>query len=262
MELILENISKKYEEKEILRDINIKVDKKEFIGLIGFSGAGKSTLLKIIAGLETPTTGKVKLNGEEIKKPTLKIDFLFQDYRIFPWLTVKENIMFALKNINTTNIMNFIEKAYALMDIMELSDKTDYFPHQLSGGLKQRVALCRALIPEPEILLLDEPFSSLDPLTALKSWHLVRYIYEIKNTSFIIVSHNIEEVLFLCDRIIVLDKNPGRILKEINLPQTWERTTELRFKSEFFQLKKQLFYLMTNSGMDEILNIRKKLDKV
>lgn len=262
MELVLENICKKYDDKEILRDINIKVNKKEFIGLIGFSGAGKSTLLRIIAGIEKPTAGRITLNGDEIKKPTLKIGFLFQDYRIFPWLTVKENIMFALRNIQTSNIMNFIEKAYALMDIMELSDKINYFPHQLSGGLKQRVALCRALIPEPEILLLDEPFSSLDPLTALKSWHLVRYIYEIKDISFIIVSHNIEEVLFLCDRIIVLDKNPGRVLSEIKVPPNWERTLELRFKIEFLQLKQELFHLLTANSTDEILSIKKKLNKV
>lgn len=219
-ELVVEKLSKTYfaGERRInaLEQIDLQVKSGEFINLIGPSGCGKSTLLRCIAGFEKPTKGRVRLDGREISGPGIERIMVFQSFdQLFPWFTVQENIMFALKVTKmATARAKRKEIAQAYLEMVGLSGFADLYPHQLSGGMKQRVAIARALSVRPRILLMDEPFGSLDAMTRLTLQEELIRIWEETKVTIIFVTHNIEEAIILGDRIVVLDCNPGRI-KEV-----------------------------------------------
>ncbi|MCX8164451.1 MAG: ABC transporter ATP-binding protein [Aquificaceae bacterium] len=249
------NVSKYYKERLVLDRIDISTYNKEFIGIIGQSGAGKSTLLRIIAGLEVPDAGFIRIDGEKVKGPTQYVGYLFQDYRLFPWLTVKENVFFPIDNsgLKKATAYSLYERALYYMEILGLTEKCNNYPHELSGGLKQRVALCRSLSLHPKILLLDEPSSALDMFTAIKSWILLRKLYEEIDTTFIVVSHNLDEVAFLCDRVIVLDSHPGRVLADIRIDQYKSKQDEIvdvnyLFSSGHTRIKKIISDMLFKNG--------------
>lgn len=253
--LKVNNLYKYYKSICVLENINIEIKKKEFVGIIGKSGSGKSTLMKIIAGVEKPTQGEIFLGGKKIDKPTHEIGYLFQDYRLFPWLNVIDNVTFYIKNMNVraSKFYSLYERTMYYMEILGLAEKSKSYPHELSGGLKQRVALCRALSTSPRVLLLDEPSSALDMFTAMTSWTLLRRIFfEVRDTIFILVSHNLDEVSFLCDRIIVLGGSPGRVIEDIEVQRPScvrdDLSLEYIFSEEFINTKKLVAHKLSFSN--------------
>jgi len=205
---------------EALRDVNLSVRKGEFICLIGASGCGKSTLLRIIAGFEQATRGDALMWGMPINGPAPSRGMVFQDYGLFPWLTVRGNIGFgpACRGRPSAEIKENVERFIALVGLQRFADA---YPHQLSGGMKQRVAIARVLANDAEIVLMDEPFGALDALTRDQmNLDLQRIWYDDKKT-VLFVTHSIEEAIFLSDRVIVMSPGPGRIDNDlaIDLPR-------------------------------------------
>ncbi|WP_439897320.1 ABC transporter ATP-binding protein [Clostridium algifaecis] len=224
-----------YKEIEILRNINIHIKKGEFISIVGHSGCGKSTLLKIIAGLEKHNSGSVTLGGKEISEPGTKIGMVFQDHRLLPWLTIKDNISFGLYDISND------EKEKLVLDHIELVGLKGFenaYPHQLSGGMAQRAAIARALVHKPEVLLLDEPFGALDALTRIQMQREILKIWEKEKTTMILVTHDIDEAIYLGDRVVIMSSRPGKI-KNI-LPVEIDRPRD-RNSHNFSVLRKQIF---------------------
>jgi NitT/TauT family transport system ATP-binding protein len=219
----------------VLDDINFNVDKNEFLAIVGPSGCGKSTLLRIIAGLEIPDSGNVFFHGEPVLVPTPEITMVFQQFGLLPWKTVLENIELPLE-IHGVGKKEREERAIRFVKDVGLEDFKDTYPCELSGGMKQRVGIARALALEPEILLMDEPFSSLDALTAEVLRNEVLDIWNDKTNvtdNFIMVTHSIEEAVFMADRIIVLSARPGRILSDIKIKIPRPREKYQRTKKMF-----------------------------
>jgi NitT/TauT family transport system ATP-binding protein len=233
----------------VLRDVNVKVDRAEVVALLGRSGSGKSTLLRIMAGLIPASTGTIVSNGAPLTGPNPDVGMVFQSFALLPWLTVIENVELGLeaRGVGRTERT---KRALRAIDLVGLDGFESAYPKELSGGMKQRVGFARALVVEPKVLFLDEPFSALDVLTAE---NLRGEIDDLWNAgtfpakSILIVTHNIEEAVFLADRVIVLGTNPGRVRGEviINLPRPHARSDE-RFKL----LVEYLYTVMTNPGMD------------
>lgn len=220
MGIKIENIHKKFfsksKETHTLSDINLEFKKGEFICLLGPSGCGKSTLLNIVAGLETPTGGKVYLNNNEINGVGVDRAVMFQESALFPWLKVIENVEFGMK-IAGVSKEERRKKALEYLKMVHLTKFKDSYVHELSGGMRQRVALARALTLDSEVLLMDEPFSALDSQTkSILQTELQRIWWETKKT-IIFVTHNVEEAVFLADRIIVMSANPGKVKKEFKI---------------------------------------------
>jgi len=199
----------------VLENIILSADKGDFISIIGQSGCGKTTLLRIIAGLESVSSGEVICNGVKISKPNMKYAYVFQDFnQLLPWKTVKQNIIYPLelKKYNKEEIDNRINE---LLYLVELTDYANYFPHILSGGMKQRVAIARALAMEPEILFMDEPFSALDAQTREKLNQELFNIWKRLNLTIVFVTHNLDEAIFLSNKIVVMGNKPGKIINII-----------------------------------------------
>lgn len=197
----------------VLEDINIKVMEGEFVSILGPSGAGKSTLLRIMAGLSTPTAGDILYNGMPLKSVKPKIGMVFQSFALFPWLTVLENTELGLKSYGFSD-EEARERAIRMLDMVGLDGFEDAYPRELSGGMRQRVGIARALALEPEVLFMDEPFSALDVLTAdnLRSELIDLWVKKkMPIKSIVFVTHNIEEAVFMSDRAIVLSHNPARV---------------------------------------------------
>ncbi|HEY8805578.1 MAG TPA: ABC transporter ATP-binding protein [Clostridium sp.] len=215
--LIVAGLNKSFEEKngkvEVLNNINLTIKDGEFISILGSSGCGKSTLLRIIAGFDTSYQGKVLLDGEQINKPTLDKGMVFQDHRLLPWLTVRDNIAFGIpdKQIDKNEL---VQKH---IDLVGLKGFENAFPHQLSGGMAQRAAIARALVNKPKILLLDEPFGALDAMTRINMQEEILRIWKQENITIILVTHDIEEAVYLGDRVVVLTSRPGKIKKIVKL---------------------------------------------
>ncbi len=211
----LKNISKEFNGNSVLSGISFDLQKGNSIAVIGPSGCGKSTLLYIISGLLVPTSGSVLINDREVKEAGYKTSFILQDYGLLPWKTVFRNVSLGLriKKFPDNEIRVRVEKVLNDMQIYPLKDR---FPSNLSGGEKQRVAIARALATDPEILLMDEPFSSLDTLTREKLQNTVMEIQSGSSLSILLVTHSIEEAVFLGDKIIVMSKGPGRIFEIID----------------------------------------------
>ncbi|OIJ18167.1 spermidine/putrescine ABC transporter ATP-binding protein [Anaerobacillus alkalidiazotrophicus] len=201
-----------------LKDITLSIDNGEFISIIGPSGCGKTTLLSLIAGLIQPTNGEIIIEGQQILRPSPKTGYMLQQDYLFPWLTIEQNITIGLKTMKKLT-QDTKEHALSLLDKMRLIDKKNDFPSQLSGGMRQRVALVRMLATQPTLLLLDEPFSALDYQTKLKLEDLVSHTIKEQKKTAILVTHDIGEAIAMSDRIVLLSARPGTIYQIFEIPQ-------------------------------------------
>lgn len=220
---------------EVLKDIHIRVKEGEFVTILGASGCGKSTLLRIIAGLETDFDGILKIDQQEVKSIGQNRGMVFQDHRLYPWMTVEENIGFGLGNRKASEKQKIVQH---YIDLIHLNGFEKAKPGQLSGGMSQRVAIARALALQPDILLLDEPFGALDAMTRIRMQQEVLNIREQEKTTMILVTHDIEEAILLGDRVFVMSKNPGQIAAEIPVELSHPRD---RNSIEFLRLKEKIF---------------------
>lgn len=244
--LKLNNVSKSFPKIDTdtitnaISDISITLTDGEFVSLVGPSGCGKSTILRLISSLILPTSGEIVLNGKKIDKPNEKIAMVFQKPTLFPWLTVRDNIAFGAKLKKEVNDI----KINDMIDLIGLKEFANDYPHQLSGGMSQRVALARAIINEPEILLLDEPLGALDAFTRMKMQDEILSIWSKKKQLAIMVTHDIEEAVYMSTKIIVIDKNPGRIKEviDINLGVNRDRSSD-----EFVEYRNRILNLLKES---------------
>jgi NitT/TauT family transport system ATP-binding protein len=206
------------EAKTAIEDISLSVAKGEFVSIVGPSGCGKSTILSCIAGLIRPTNGEVMINKKKIVGPSPKVGYMLQSDYLFEWQTIQKNVLVGLKVMNKLSKEN--EKyANYLIHEMGLSEYKNHYPSQLSGGMRQRAALVRTLVTNPDILLLDEPFSALDYQTRLKLEDLVYETLKKHEKTAILVTHDIGESIAMSDKIIILDSNPGEIKEEVTVPE-------------------------------------------
>lgn len=228
-----------------LSNVSYLVRKREFISVIGPSGCGKSTLIRILAGLDRPSSGIVALDGKAVGGPGADRGMVFQNYTLFPWLSVARNVMFGLR-MKGMGRKQAKQSALKWLDVVGLSEFADHYPAQLSGGMKQRVAIARALANEPRILLMDEPFGALDAQTrAAMQAHLLR-IWETVDVTILFITHDLDEAIYLSDRIVVLGARPGRILEIIEVPVARPRTPEQFLSGHFLATKKRLEELIHN----------------
>ncbi len=224
----------------VIDGISFEVKEKEFVAILGPSGCGKTTLLRIIAGLDTDYEGEVMLRGKRVEGPGQDRVMVFQEFALFPWRTVLGNVMFGLE-VKGIPMEERVRKAKKVLKLVNLEGFEDYYPHKLSGGMKQRVALARALVCDPEILLMDEPLSALDAQTRnFMQEELVR-VWEETGRTIIYVTHNIEEAVYLANRIIVLTSRPAKIraIFDVDIPRPRNR-----FAPEFVQLRAKIYELM------------------
>lgn len=237
--LLIEGIHKEFAGREgevtVLEHINLDIHSGEFVSIVGSSGCGKSTLLRIIAGLDTDYEGTVALGAERVAKPGLDRGIVFQEHRLLPWLTVRENIAFGLKEGLETKNSKIVQEH---IDLVGLTGFEKSYPHQLSGGMAQRVAIARAFINRPKVLLLDEPFGALDALTRIQMQQEILRIWEAERTTMILVTHDIEEAVYLGDRIVVLSNRPGTVKKIIPVELSRPRD---RSSHDFVQIRKAIY---------------------
>lgn len=215
MSLTLRNVSRTFAGNTAVRNVNLSVQPGEIIGLLGTSGCGKSTILRAISGLDDGYEGDIEINGSTTKGVHDTTGFIFQEPRLLPWLTVLDNITFGLKGDKATKE----KRAKEYIANVGLVGNENLYPRQLSGGMAQRVAIARALVTSPEILLLDEPFSALDAFTKMQLQDLLLDIWKAYNSTIVLVTHDIDEATYLCDRILILRGQPGEVDREITLTE-------------------------------------------
>lgn len=226
-------------ERTILNQIDLKIYKREFICVIGPSGCGKSTFSRVVAGLDPYTSGELLVNGERVTGPSPERGMVFQGYTLFPWKTVKENVMFGpLMKGESHSLAEAHAREW--INIIGLNKYEDQYPHQLSGGMKQRVAIARALVNEPKILLMDEPFGALDPHTRQKMQKHLMDLWANIDITIIFVTHDMDEAILLADRIVALKANPGEIKEiiEVDLPRP--RDIDVMQSAEFKALRQRV----------------------
>ena len=230
--LTLENISKRFASRpgsttqlQVLDNIQLDIAPGEFISIVGASGCGKSTLLRLILGLDEEYDGRILINGQPIAGTGLERGIVFQDHRLFPWLNVEQNVAVGLKN----SPLSSAEKRDTVREHIELvglQDFIDAYPHQISGGMAQRVAIARGLVNRPSVLLLDEPLGALDALTRARLQGELQNIWAKEKITMILVTHDVDEAVFLGDRVVVMQPNPGRIRRilDVGLPRPRNRS--------------------------------------
>lgn len=244
-EVILEvrNLYKRYPspqgETEALRNINFTVHRREFVCVIGASGCGKSTLIRTLAGLETQSSGDVLLDGKPIDGPGRDRGMVFQGYSLFPWLTVKRNVMFG-PQMSGYSFDAAERDARLWLDLVGLTKFADSYPHQLSGGMRQRVAIARALVNQPRILLMDEPFGALDAQTRSRMQSYLLDIWRNIDVTILFITHDLDEAIYLADRILVLKPHPGEVVELIEVPVPRPRSSAQFTSAEFLATKARL----------------------
>jgi NitT/TauT family transport system ATP-binding protein len=233
----IEHLNKQYNDKagkpvDVLKDINLEIDKGEFVSILGPSGCGKSTLLSIVAGLTKSTSGGITVAGNPIKKPGKDRGMVFQQAALFPWLNVRDNVTFPLKKEIPKSDAR--QQAAKYLHMVQLGNYQDHYPHELSGGMQQRVAIARALAMDPEVLLMDEPFGALDEQTRSRLHGQLETIWMETKKTVLFVTHSISESIKLSDRIIVMGTRPGTILADIKveIPRPREAHKEEMVKIE------------------------------
>jgi len=239
----LENISMAYGDGDsavrAIEDVTLTIQKGEFIAVVGPSGCGKSSLMKLISGLHPPLSGNLAVEGKPVNGPLKSVGMAFQSSNLLPWRTCVDNILLPLEIVQpyrkkiSSQRAQYKEKAVQLLNSVGLTGFTDKFPWELSGGMQQRASICRALIHEPEILMLDEPFGALDAFTREELWCTLRDIQQERKVTVMLVTHDLREAVFLADTVYVMSNRPGRIVKQcpVNLPRP--RDIEVTYGKEF-----------------------------
>ena len=242
MSIEVKNINKSFKSKKtnqlsVLEDINLTIDDGELVCLLGPSGCGKTTLLRLIAGLDQPTSGEIIANGENVLKPSGDRAVIFQQYSLFPWLTVLQNVTFGLEMTNKGSKEENVAAAERYLTSVGLIDFKDSYPHELSGGMKQRVAIIRSLLNHSPILLMDEPFSALDMKNRHKLQSQLIGVWKRFENTIVFVTHDVDEAVYLADKIVIMGKNPGRIDKviEVDMERPRKRDSE-----EFIALQESI----------------------
>ena len=237
--LSIQNVNKSFtvdgQKVDVLKVINLEVQEGEFIAIVGHSGCGKSTLLKIIAGLEKNDTGLVTVDGKEVNGPGMDRGMIFQEHRLFPWMSIEKNVQLGLKGLSKEEKTKLSNQ---YLELVKLSEFKKAYPSQLSGGMSQRAAIARSLVSQPEVLLLDEPFGALDALTKIELQEELLKIRERFHNTMLMVTHDIEEAVYLADRIVVMSARPGRIKDVIKVELGTYRD---RGGSDFAHYKKKIF---------------------
>ena len=229
-----------------LQDINLSIRANEFITFVGASGCGKSTLLRCIGGLETLSSGAIRVNDQVVQGPGVDRAMVFQNYSLYPWLSVIENIKFSRRlkinreNSTSSEVERASGRADALMSLMGLAHAEKSYPNQLSGGMQQRVAIARALLAKPEILLMDEPFGALDAQTREVMHDLILHLFNLEKTTIAFVTHDVEEAIYLGQRIVLMAPRPGRIDTIYEVPLPDKRNQDMKLSPEFIALKKEI----------------------
>jgi NitT/TauT family transport system ATP-binding protein len=224
---------------EVLHDISFQVHRREFICVLGQSGCGKSTLIRMLAGLEVPTSGTVELDDKPVEGPGPDRGMVFQSYTLFPWLTVKKNVMFGLRQKGISK-EKAEEEARHWVDLVGLTQFTDAYPYQLSGGMKQRVAIARALANQPRVLLMDEPFGALDAQTRASMQFHLKQIWMNVDVTILFITHDLDEAVLMADRIILLSARPGRIAEIIEVPILQPRSPDIQLDPRFIATRLRL----------------------
>lgn len=222
-----------------LREVSFKVHRREFLCVIGPSGCGKSTLIRMIAGLETPTSGRLLLDGQEVREPGPDRGMVFQGYTLFPWLTVTRNVMFGLEMKGLPQTQAEAE-ALQWIDLVGLTRFKNSYPAQLSGGMKQRTAIARALAAQPRILLMDEPFGALDAQTRAQMQSHLLEIWRNVDVTILFITHDLDEAILLADRILVLKANPGEVQELIEVPVPRPRSLGQLTSPEFLATRRRV----------------------
>ena len=238
-----------------LQDATLSVQQNEFVTLVGASGCGKSTLLRLVAGLESLTSGEISVDGRPIDGAGIDRAMVFQHYSLYPWLTVRENIRFcrelaAHRAHTSAEVEAASGRTDALLNLIGMTDFSDAFPHQLSGGMQQRVAIARALMARPQILLMDEPFGALDQQTREVMHELISAVHRIERTTILFVTHDVEEAIYLGRRVVLMAPRPGRIDSTYQVPLPDRRQPNMKHSAEFLKLKLEIVdRIRETSGM-------------
>lgn len=233
MSIEVKNINKSFKSKKtdnlsVLEGINLHIDDGEFVCLLGPSGCGKTTLLRLIAGLDQPSSGEIIANGDKVDKPSGDRAVIFQQYSLFPWLTVLQNVTFGLEMTKKGSKEENIAAAERYLTSVGLIDFKDSYPHELSGGMKQRVAIIRSLLNHSPILLMDEPFSALDMQNRHKLQEQLIGVWKRFENTIVFVTHDVDEAVYLADKIVIMGKNPGRIenVVEVDMERPRKRDSQ------------------------------------
>jgi len=239
MKLSFKQVEKRFSDLQVIQDFSREIQSGELVALVGPSGCGKSTLLHIAAGLEKPSAGTMLADGRPVAGPDPERTLMFQENALYPWMTLAQNVGLALE-------FQGVDKKQARRQALEWLEKVnlkgfeDYYPHQVSGGMRQRAALARAFITSPKVLLLDEPFGALDALTRMTLQDSLRQLIRETGPTVLLVTHDVDEALFLADRILVFSKRPATVLQEFALAH-YEKTHDL---SEFSSMRRQILGLL------------------
>jgi len=228
---------------QVLDDINLQLQAREFVCLVGASGCGKSTLLNIVAGLAQPSAGEVRVDGQVVAGPGSDRGMVFQGYTLYPWLTVAQNIAFGLSVRRVPKAIQRERVAYYL-NVVGLTSFAQAYPKQLSGGMKQRVAIARALANEPEVLLMDEPFGALDALTKEQMQQFLLDLWGQTHTTVLMITHDVEEAIFLAQRVYVMGRNPGRLTATVDTELPTQRHLDIKLTPEFIDIKRQVLHAL------------------
>jgi NitT/TauT family transport system ATP-binding protein len=233
-----------------LEPTNLAVADNDFVTILGPSGCGKSTLLRLVAGLDTPTQGRILLDGKPVVAPGADRGMVFQSYTLFPWLTIADNIAFGLRERGVVAAER-LRVVGEWVGRMGLKDFEQHYPKQLSGGMQQRTAIARALANDPEVLLMDEPFGALDSQTRHSMQKLLLRIWDHSKKTVLFVTHDIDEAILLADRVLVMSGRPGQIKKEIRVGFPRPRSMDLVMEPNFIAMKREILELLKNDEDEE-----------
>jgi len=223
---------------QAVQDVTLTIHPGEFVALLGASGCGKSTLLNAVAGFLKPTQGEILVDGEPVTAPGIDRGMVFQQHALFPWKTVEENVAFGLK---MRGVPSYERQAQVrtFLHLVGLEDVTQAYPAQLSGGMQQRVGLARVLINQPRVMLMDEPFGALDAQSRVLMQELLLHLWHEVRTTVLFVTHDVDEAIFLADRIAIMRARPGRLKQELEVPLPRPRTLEMATDGTFIRLKRE-----------------------
>jgi ABC-type nitrate/sulfonate/bicarbonate transport system ATPase subunit len=250
--LQFDNVSKSFGPVEVITPTSLSIEKEQFVVFLGPSGCGKTTLMRMVGGLDTPSKGYVRLSSETVDQPDRRRGMVFQSYSSFPWLTVEDNIRFGMKYRDDLSAEQKSERTRHYLKLVGLEDFAGSYPSRISGGMRQRVAIARTLAAGSEVLMMDEPFGALDALTRERLQVELRLIQSREQKTIIFVTHDVEEGVFLADRIILFSKRPARVVADIDVAAKLgaERTLETRELPVFFELRNHVLHLIRNETGD------------